>query len=78
LRARGGYYVSVVWDKHSLEGAQIIAMNEGTCRVRTGAKVNVVSNGKSVKAKLLADGAIEFKTRASQIFFIVPKPAGEK
>ena len=78
LRARGGYTVSVAWDKHALEGAQITAMNDGMCRVRAAGRVNVTSNGKPVKVKQLADGAVEFKTRTAQIFFVIPKPATEK
>jgi alpha-L-fucosidase 2 len=78
LRARGGYIVGIGWDKHALAGAQIFAMNEGVCRIRAAVPVSIISNDKPVKTKQLPDGAVEFKTRAAQIFTILPKSASEK
>jgi alpha-L-fucosidase 2 len=78
LRARGGYYVNVAWDKHAIEAAQIYSINEGVCRVRAAGQLAVTSNGKPVKTKQLADGAFEFKTRAAQIFVLTPNPASKK
>lgn len=69
LRARGGYTVSMDWDRGMLQTAEIRASVPGTCRVRSGAGLTSVTlDAKAVPVRRTAEGVVEFDVRRAGVF----------
>lgn len=61
--ARGAFELDMNWKNGNITTVDIISKAGQICRMNTGMKVKVKSEGKSVKYKQLPDGSIEFTTK---------------
>ena len=61
--ARGAFELDMNWKNGNITTVDIISKAGQICRINTGMKVKVKSEGKSVKYKQLPDGSIEFATK---------------
>jgi alpha-L-fucosidase 2 len=67
LRARGGYEVDIRWSDGTLDGAEISATTDGSCRVRSLAgQIEAVETveGDAVEVSRDEDGSVTFRTAA--------------
>jgi alpha-L-fucosidase 2 len=62
LCARGGFDVGMRWKEGRLAEAIILSRIGGTCRVRCGVALQVLSQGKAVPVSRPEKGVVEFKT----------------
>lgn len=69
LRARGGYTVSMTWKAHKLVQATVLAMLDGTCRIRSNVLLSVTSGTGSVAAQL-EDGVLTFQATAGTVYYL--------
>ena len=73
LCARGGFVVDIAWKDGKLAEATIRSKVGGPCRLRTPAPVAVACDGKTVDAKPVAGGVVEFATRAGATYTLTPR-----
>ena len=73
LCARGGFVVDIAWKDGKLTAATIRSKVGGPCRIRTTVPVAVTCAGKTVDARPVADGVIEFATRAKAAYTLTPR-----
>jgi len=73
LCARGGFVVDIAWKDGKLAEATIRSRVGGPCRLRTPAPVAVACDGKTVDARPLEDGVVEFATRAGAAYTLTPR-----
>lgn len=69
LRARGGYEVDITWKNGKITKAVIQASFDGQCKVRTGADVKVVSDGKAIETQT-EQGVVVFNACAGKSYVI--------
>ncbi len=60
--ARGAFELDMDWKDGMITRVGVLSKEGQVCRIKTGLKAKVKSDGKSVKTKLLPDGSIEFAT----------------
>jgi alpha-L-fucosidase 2 len=70
LRARGGFEVSIRWDKGQLAEAQITSLLGTDCVIRTDAPITVTLDGSQVKADRSGEGTVSIATTAGQTYKI--------
>lgn len=70
LRARGGFEVSMNWQRGNLEKALIKSDHGGICRLRTRRPIHVYLNGQAVQVKTMGENLVEFETKAGDVFII--------
>lgn len=70
LRARGGFEVDIVWENGALCSAQIRALANGICRLRTKGVVSIrCTDGTDVDTRL-KDGMIQFTAHRGAVYDI--------
>jgi len=62
LRARGGFEVTMFWEKGTLTGADIVSTIGGPCAVKTGVHARISADGKTVKHERVSPSIIVFDT----------------
>ncbi|MFA6482343.1 MAG: glycoside hydrolase family 95 protein [Bacteroidales bacterium] len=60
--ARGAFELDMNWKDGKITSVEVLSKDGQVCRIKTGLKAKVKSNGKTIKSKLLNDGSIEFAT----------------
>jgi alpha-L-fucosidase 2 len=73
LVARGGFEVSMRWDKNRLSEARILSRLGGKCRLRTPAPAQVTCDGAEVIAERAEPGLAEFDTSAGKTYLVKPR-----
>ncbi len=73
LCARGGFVVDIAWKDGKLAEATIRSKVGGPCRLRTPAPVAVACDGKTVDARPLEGGVVEFATRPGAAYTLTPR-----
>ncbi|WP_127533331.1 glycoside hydrolase family 95 protein [Paenibacillus kobensis] len=71
LRARGGYTVDLEWKDGRLTKAGIASAVSGSCVIRTGERVSILKDGKSVMFEMAGEELYRFHTEAGAIYHIV-------
>jgi alpha-L-fucosidase 2 len=64
LVARGGFEVGLRWKDGRISEATLLSKNGRPCRVRSAVPLKVTARGRSVSARRLEPGLIEFRTEA--------------
>jgi alpha-L-fucosidase 2 len=72
LRARGGFEVGLRWSEGRLRQATILSTRGGTCRLRAGLPVSVISLHQLITGHSPDAGLIEFKTEPGRTYLIRP------
>ncbi|PAD32057.1 glycoside hydrolase family 95 protein [Paenibacillus sp. 7523-1] len=70
LRARGGFEVSIWWDRGQLAEAQITSMLGTDCVLRSDVPLIVISNGTRLDAIRINPSTLKFPTAAGQTYSI--------
>jgi len=73
MKARGNFTVDMQWKASRLTEAVVTSEVGESCRLRTARPIQVVSKGKPVAVKELADGLVAFPTEPGGKFTIRPK-----
>jgi alpha-L-fucosidase 2 len=60
--ARGAFELDMKWKEGKITEVQVLSKQGQVCRMKTGGKAKVKSEGKTLKSKFLPDGTIEFAT----------------
>ncbi|MFA6126898.1 MAG: glycoside hydrolase family 95 protein [Bacteroidales bacterium] len=60
--ARGAFELDMNWKDGKITSVEVLSKDGQVCRIKTGLKAKVKSNGKTIKSKWLNDGSIEFAT----------------
>ncbi len=69
--ARGAFELGLKWSAGKIISVEVLSKDGQLCRIKAGAKAKVTMNGKSVKAKNLPDGTLEFATVKGGRYLIV-------
>jgi len=62
LCARGGFEIDIEWDAGLLKEASILSKLGQTCKIRITQPVQIESEGKVIRTKILAKNIVEFET----------------
>ena len=73
LKARGQYTVNIVWEEGKLLSAEIIASQDGPCRLRTPYLIQVSCDEKPIAIKEIESGVVEFSVAAGKTYSIKPR-----
>ncbi|MEO7960818.1 MAG: glycoside hydrolase family 95-like protein, partial [Ginsengibacter sp.] len=68
--ARGGFELDFSWKNNSISTLQILSKAGMPCSIKTGNKVKVHSNGKSIAVKILPNQVVEFKTETGKTYTV--------
>ena len=60
--ARGAFELDLKWNANKVVSVEVLSKDGQICRIKPGIKAKVISAGKTVKAKILPDGSLEFAT----------------
>ncbi len=60
--ARGAFELDLKWNAGKVVSVEVLSKDGQVCRIKPGFKAKVQLSGKSVKAKILPDGSLEFAT----------------
>jgi alpha-L-fucosidase 2 len=60
--ARGAFQLDMKWKESKITSVEVLSRAGEICRIKTGIKPKVKSDGKNLKIKKLSDGSIEFPT----------------
>ncbi|WP_339243046.1 glycoside hydrolase family 95 protein [Paenibacillus sp. FSL F4-0243] len=71
LRARGGFEVSIQWDRGHLVEAQITSLLGNECVIRTDASLMVSNGGSEMEFDCSVDGTVSFPTTAGQTYKLI-------
>lgn len=73
LVARGGFEVSLEWDRGKLIKAEMISRTGETCRLKMDpeVRVKIINSGKSVSYRRVARDIIEFRTGKGEKYLII-------
>ncbi len=72
LRARGGYEVSMDWDKGQLVTAEIKPNQDGRCVLRTRGPVKITSGGGRIHTEDVGPNCVAFKTVQGISYLVAP------
>lgn len=70
--ARGGFELDFAWSDGKVTRVHVLSKAGEVCRLQVGWPVSVRCEGKSVEARLLADGVVEFSTEKGKSYQIEP------
>lgn len=73
LKARGGFEVSLCWERGQLVSAKILSTLGNPCRLRFSDLVDVYEDGSKILPKALSDKVVAFQTQRGAIYEIEPK-----
>ena len=59
---RGAFELDMKWSKAKLASLEVLSKQGQVCRIRTGTKVAVRTEGESITTRQLPDGSVEFPT----------------
>ncbi|WP_438347556.1 glycoside hydrolase family 95-like protein [Paenibacillus sp. FA6] len=68
LRARGGFEVSIQWDKGDLAEAQITSLLGTDRMIRTDVPLIATNGGSEIKADRSEEGKVSFPTTAGETY----------
>lgn len=71
--ARGGFELDIKWLDGKVTEVEILSKAGETCRISVGRPMTVVSQGKAVGIKDLADGVVEFPTTRGSTYVVRPR-----
>jgi alpha-L-fucosidase 2 len=71
LVARGGFEVGLRWKEGRFAAATVLSKNGRACRVRCAVPLKVTVRGRSVAARRLEPGLIEFKTEPGAVYTLM-------
>jgi alpha-L-fucosidase 2 len=73
VRARGGYSLDLAWQQGRLALAELRAARAGVLRLRIAQSVTIQHAGRTVAAREIEPGLIEFSVAAGQAYVVTPK-----
>lgn len=68
--ARGAFELDMSWESGKVTRVELLSKEGQLCRIKTGMKAKVKSDGKTVKSKLLPDGTLEFATQKGRKYLV--------
>lgn len=68
---RGGFELDMAWTDKKITSVGILSKSGMLCKINTGAKFKIISNGKEVAIKSNNDGSIQFETTIGQVYQLV-------
>ena len=60
--ARGAFELDLKWIANKVVSVEVLSKDGQVCRIKPGIKAKVISQGKTIKTKILLDGSLEFAT----------------
>jgi len=66
--ARGGFELNMLWENQEIIKVEVLSKFGNLCRINTGGKFRVSSDGKSVPFKSNDDGSLAFETSAGGVY----------
>lgn len=70
IKAKGGFEISIFWEKNKLKTAEITSLNGSECRIRTNCTASVICDGNTVNSRI-EDGIIVFDTTEGEKYTII-------
>ena len=67
---RGGFELSFEWEKNKITDAKIISRAGETCTIKIGSDCQILTSGRRIRKKEIADGIFEFETDAGTLYNI--------
>jgi alpha-L-fucosidase 2 len=69
--ARGAFELDMKWKDGKITSVEVLSKEGQVCRIRTGIKSKVKTNGRNVRIKELSDDSIEFPTKKGERYLVI-------